>query len=175
MAHYTEALGGVETVAKTTRIFYFSAKNDPSLQIFFEHIQWENIRNEFIILANLATPTKYDETIKGGLQYHCHLLENGADIERVIALWESAIESSWLENRMDDSRQLIVGPSRVLFNLRAIERHYAMYLMAQRAAARALRRSKKDQKDKVSAGENPSVASRSRPGMFGRFRGRRRR
>ena len=164
MTQYTEALGGVDTVAKTTKIFYDSAKQDPTMEVFFQKIQWENVRNEFIILANLEMPSKYDESIKGVVKHHCQLLEHGVDIERLTALWESAIESSWLENRMDDSRQLIVGPSRVLFNLRAMERQYAMYLMGQRAAARASK----------NKGSQKAITqdSKSRTGILGLFRKR---
>jgi hypothetical protein len=169
MTQYTEALGGVETIAKTTKIFYDSAKQDPTMEGLFQNIQWENVRNEFIILVNLEMPTKYDESIKGVVEHHCQLLEHGVDIERLIGLWESAIESSWLENRMDDSRQLLVGPSRVLFNLRAMERQYAMHLMGQRAAARASKRSTKDDQGSQKA---ITQDSKNRTGILGRFRKR---
>ncbi len=139
MTQYTNNLGGVQTVATTTKIFHDKAKNDPDLKVFFKKIRWEHVRNEFIILANLQVPDRFDENIKWILEHHCRLLENGADIDRLVAIWESAIESSWLENRMDDARQLLVGPSRVIFNLKALERHYAMHQKALRAAARLLR------------------------------------
>lgn len=137
MTEFTENLGGVETVATTTKIFFDRAKHDPELKAYFRSTKWEHVRNEFIILANLQVPTSFDENIKGVLEHHCKILENGANIERLIAIWESAIESSWLDHHMDDARKLIVGPSRVIFNLKALERHYAMHQKALRAAARA--------------------------------------
>jgi hypothetical protein len=157
MTHYTDNLGGVETVATTTKIFFDKAKYDPELKEFFHSIRWEHVRNEFIILANLEVPEKFDENIKGVLEHHCNLLENGANIDKLITIWESAIETSWLDHHMDDARQLIVGPSRVIFNLKALERHYAMHQKDMRAAARASRQKKKTTPD-------------SGGGMFGRFR-----
>lgn len=136
MTTYTNNLGGVQTVATTTSLFHDKARADPELKVFFKKIRWEHVRNEFIILANLQVPDRFDESLRGMLEHHCRLLENGADMDRLIAIWESAIESSWLENRKDDARQLIVGPSRVIFNLKALERHYAMYQKALRAASR---------------------------------------
>lgn len=159
MTHYTENLGGVETVATTTKIFFDKAKYDPELKVFFQRIQWEHVRNEFIILANLEVLERFDENIKGVLEHHCNLLENGANIDKLITIWETAIESSWLDHHMDDARQLIVGPSRVIFNLRALERHYAMHQKDLRAAARASGTKK-----------SKSSGSSSGGGLLGRLR-----
>jgi len=130
MAKYTEAVGGLQTVSNTVRIFYESVKLEPILQGFFNQIQQEKIRDEFTILANLTIPTKYEERMKNLLPFHCHLLESGADIDSLIVLWESAIEANWVESQTDNSRQLIVGPSRVVCNLRGLERQYAMFVKA---------------------------------------------
>lgn len=163
MTDFTENLGGVETVKTTTKVFFDKAKNDPELKGFFQTTKWEHVRNEFIILANLEVPQSFDERIKGVLEHHCKFLENGADMERLVTIWESAIESTWLDHQMDDARQLIVGPSRVIFNLRALERHYAMHLKAVRAASRE---SKKEVKS------NDSTASSRSGGILGRLRRR---
>jgi len=155
MTHYTENLGGVETVATTTKIFFDKVKHDKQLKGFFRTTKWEHVRNEFIILANLEVPHSFDESIKGVLEHHCKFLENGANLDRLISIWESAIESSWMDHQMDDARQLIVGPSRVIFNLKALERHYAMYQKAQRTT-------------NVSDSKRGSKGNR---GIFGRIRG----
>lgn len=174
MTHYTNNLGGVHTVATTTKHFYDAAKSDPELMPFFADIKWEHVRNEFIILANLEVPEKFDESLKGVLQHHCNLLENGAAMERLVAAWESAIESSWMEHKMDDSRKLIVGPSRVIFNLKAIERHYAMYLKGQRAAARRAA-AEEDSESSSSDESEPRIrVTRRRGGIMSMFRSRRR-
>lgn len=180
MTQYTEALGGVKTVATTTKIFYDKAKYDPELKVFFKKTRWEHMRNEFIILANLVVPTTYDETIQGILEHHCRILENGADMQRLIDLWEASIESSWQDNGMDDARALIVGPNRVIFNLRALERHYAMYLKRQRAAERraaliAQREAENDNSDYESSSDEDSSTPKGRSGnrrrgFLGRFR-----
>ena len=129
MAQYAKNLGGVETVATTTKIFYDKVLSDPDLKVFFKKhkIKWENVRNEFIVLANLETPVGMNDHLRGVLERHCKLLEDpqGFDFCRLIEKWESAVDSSWMENAMDDTRQLIVGPSRAIFNLKAMERfHY---------------------------------------------------
>ena len=142
MTEYTENLGGVETVATTTKIFYDKVVSDPELKRFIKKykIKWEHVRNEFIILANLETPEGYNDHLRGVLEHHCKLLEQeGFNFERLISLWETAMDSSWIENKMDDTRQLIVGPSRAVFNLKALERfhHHASRSSSSRIAVAA--------------------------------------
>lgn len=167
MTTYTNNLGGVETVATTTRLFHDKARADPDFKVYFKKIRWEHVRNEFIILANLQVPDRFDESLRGMLEHHCRLLENGADMDRLISIWESAIEASWLENRRDDARQLIVGPSRVIFNLKALERHYAMYQKALRAASR---RGGKDSQAGISQTAAPAPSQPPRRGILLRLR-----
>eukprot|EP00934_Nitzschia_sp_Nitz4_P007886 Nitzschia sp. Nitz4//scaffold6_size259037//13033//15405//NITZ4_001040-RA/size259037-processed-gene-0.240-mRNA-1//-1//CDS//3329556791//7876//frame0 len=135
--YYAENLGGVEIVSNTSRIFFYKALSDPDLHEHFKDIRWEDMRNEFIVLANLEVPDQFDERLRSVVQHHCTLMESGADMNRVMSTWESAVEESWKENSAADPRQLIVGPSRVIFNLKAIERHFAMYRRERQAERRA--------------------------------------
>jgi truncated hemoglobin YjbI len=156
MEEYIDTLGGMENVECIATCFYDNAMADPELKPFFRKIKTEQVRNEFIILANVEVPQNF-ESVSCMVPHHYKLLQKGANIDRVVKLWEDAYESIWLEEEIDDAHRLLVNPSRAIFNLRAMEK------LLEHSRKASLSQSSQHKKKKVSR-------SLSGEGLLGKLR-----
>jgi hypothetical protein len=117
-----EAMGGSEIVEKIATRFYVIAKTTSELGPWMDGIHLHQLQEEFVTLGNMEMTDDMVQ-LSEMVEFHYRLIENGVDVDRVAALWTDAYETIWLSGDTDDSRSL-AGPSRAVFNLKAIESLY---------------------------------------------------
>jgi hypothetical protein len=117
-----EAMGGSEVVENIATRFYVTAKTTAELGPWMDGIHLHQMQEEFVTLGNMEMTDDMVQ-LSDMLEFHYQLIENGVGVDRVAALWTAAYEAIWLSSDTDDSRAL-AGPSRAVFNLKAIANLY---------------------------------------------------
>jgi hypothetical protein len=110
--------------------FYSNAISNSELKPFFKKVTLNQLREEFDCLANMEKSEiqQYSDTVMS--LHHWRLMEKGIQMDLVVNLWQLAYESRWIEEDNDDLSyqdpiQFLVGPSRAIYNLRAMQKLFA--------------------------------------------------
>jgi hypothetical protein len=117
-----EAMGGSEVVESISTRFYVIAKTTSELGPWMDGIHLHQMQEEFVTLGNMEMTDDMVQ-LSEMVEFHYRLIESGVGVDRVVALWTDAYEAIWLSSDTDDSRSL-AGPSRAVFNLKAIANLY---------------------------------------------------
>ena len=113
--------------------FYSTAMSNSELKPYFQNLSVVELQCEFKSLANMDKSQILEQSLRTTevveTTPHYKLMQEGANMDLVIKLWQVAYESSWIDQDGHDELyldpvQFIVGPSRAITNLRAMQKMF---------------------------------------------------